>query len=162
VFWEDTRQPVERGSECRATHTYTLATVHVCNYTNITKVSQKRLEIQALRCNGDTSGRCQHRRHHGILQLRFQLDSDDARAAMSAARISTTILGSMWACTRTSACIASLSSGSPRLRVPRVVVLAGHLLAWVGSRQSIKPVPGCFVDATTCLRINGMKLSWPL
>ncbi len=26
VFWEDTRQPVERGSECRATHTYTLAT----------------------------------------------------------------------------------------------------------------------------------------
>ncbi len=43
--------------------------------TNIT-LSQKRLEIQALRCNGDTSGRCQHRRHHGILQLRFQLDSD--------------------------------------------------------------------------------------
>ncbi len=26
MFWEDTRQPVERGSECRATHTYTLAT----------------------------------------------------------------------------------------------------------------------------------------
>ncbi len=26
VHWEDTRQPVERGSECRATHTYTLAT----------------------------------------------------------------------------------------------------------------------------------------
>ena len=26
VFWEDTRQPVEGGSECRATHTYTLAT----------------------------------------------------------------------------------------------------------------------------------------
>jgi hypothetical protein len=29
VFWEDTgedtRQPVERGSECRATHTYTAA-----------------------------------------------------------------------------------------------------------------------------------------
>jgi hypothetical protein len=25
LFWEDTRQPVERGSECRATHTYTLA-----------------------------------------------------------------------------------------------------------------------------------------
>jgi hypothetical protein len=46
--------------------------------TNIT-LSQKQLEIQALRCNGDTmvaSGRCQHRRHHGILQLRFQLDSD--------------------------------------------------------------------------------------
>ncbi len=42
--------------------------------TNIT-LSQKQLEIQALRCNRDTSGRCQHRRHHGILQLRFQLDS---------------------------------------------------------------------------------------
>jgi hypothetical protein len=26
VFWQNTRQPVERGSECRATHTYTLAT----------------------------------------------------------------------------------------------------------------------------------------
>jgi hypothetical protein len=26
MFWENTRQPVERGSECRATHTYTLAT----------------------------------------------------------------------------------------------------------------------------------------
>ena len=35
--------------------------------TNLT-LSQTRLEIQALRCNGDTSGRCQHRRHHGILQ----------------------------------------------------------------------------------------------
>ncbi len=43
--------------------------------TNIT-LSQKQLEMQALRCNGDTSGRCQYRRHHGILQLRFQLDSD--------------------------------------------------------------------------------------
>jgi hypothetical protein len=42
--------------------------------TNIT-LSQKRLEIQALGCNGDTSGRCKHRRHHGILHLRFQLDS---------------------------------------------------------------------------------------
>jgi hypothetical protein len=27
VFWEDTRQPVERGSECRAIHTYTLPLV---------------------------------------------------------------------------------------------------------------------------------------
>ncbi len=26
VFWEDTRPPVERGCECRAKHTYTLAT----------------------------------------------------------------------------------------------------------------------------------------
>ncbi len=43
--------------------------------TNIT-LSQKRLEIQALRGNGDTSGRCQHRKHDGILQLKFQLDSD--------------------------------------------------------------------------------------
>ncbi len=34
----------------------------------------KRLEIQALRCNGESSGRCQHRRHHGI--LRFPIDSD--------------------------------------------------------------------------------------
>ncbi len=25
MFWEDTRQPVEIGSECRATHTYTLS-----------------------------------------------------------------------------------------------------------------------------------------
>jgi hypothetical protein len=44
--------------------------------TRVRTLSQKRLEIQALRCNGDTSGRCSHRRHHGILQLRFQLDSD--------------------------------------------------------------------------------------
>jgi hypothetical protein len=29
--------------------------------------------------------------------------------------------------------------GCPRLRVPRVVVLAGHLLAWLGSRQSVAP-----------------------
>jgi hypothetical protein len=33
VFWEDTWQPVGRGSECRATHTYTIRTyvrtVHV-------------------------------------------------------------------------------------------------------------------------------------
>ncbi len=44
--------------------------------TNIT--SQKRLEIQALSGATGTlaSRRCQHRRHHGILQLRFQLDSD--------------------------------------------------------------------------------------
>ncbi len=31
-------------------------------------------------------------------------------------------------------------SGRPRLRVPRVVVLAGHLLAWLGSRQSVEPL----------------------
>ncbi len=38
-------------------------------------LSQKRLEIQPHRCNGETSGRCQH---HSI--LRFQLDSDDCSA----------------------------------------------------------------------------------
>jgi hypothetical protein len=53
------------------TSTMVLASTHV--RTNIT-LSQKRLEIQALRCNGETSERCQHRRHHGILRL--QLDSD--------------------------------------------------------------------------------------
>ncbi len=39
---------------------------------------QKGLEIQALRCNGETSGPCQRRRHHGTIFgiLRFQLDSD--------------------------------------------------------------------------------------
>jgi hypothetical protein len=45
--------------------------MHTC--TNKT-LSQKQLEIQALRCNGETRGRCQHKRHHSI--LRFQLDSD--------------------------------------------------------------------------------------
>ena len=43
-------------------------------------------------------------------------------------------------------------SGRPRLRVPRVVVLAGHLLAWLGSRQSVEPVTGRFVDTSTCLQ----------
>ena len=72
----------QKSSVCllgRYVHVYVLeyvrTMVHVYTCTNIT-LSQKRLEIQALRCNGDTSGRCQHRRHHGILQLRFQLDSD--------------------------------------------------------------------------------------
>ncbi len=51
--------------------------------------------------------------------LRFQLDS---ATAMSAARFSSTILASMWACTRTSACGLH------------------DLLAWLGSRQSVKPV----------------------
>ena len=70
---------------------------------------------------------------------------------MSAARISTTILASMWACTRTSDCIASLRTVSV---VVRVCGFHGwsSWLAWLGSRQSIKPVPGCFVDATTCLQ----------
>jgi hypothetical protein len=41
-------------------------------------------------------------------------------------------------------------SGRPRLRVPRVVVLAGHLLAWLGSRQIVEPVVDRFVDTSTC------------
>ncbi len=75
---------------------------------------------------------------------------------MSAARISTTILASMWACMRTSACIASLRtvsvpglSGRPRLRVPQIV-LAGHLLAWLGSRQSVEPVTGLACHGPLC------------
>jgi hypothetical protein len=126
--------------------------VHVYKYITL---SQKRLEIQALRCNGETSGRCQHEDITVYYSCNW--------TAMSAARISTTILASMWACTRHSACVASpsnssqdhrtiASSGRPRLRVPRVVVLAGHLLAWLGSRQSVEPVTGRFVDTTTCLQ----------
>ncbi len=65
--------------------------------------------------------------------------------AMSAARISTTILASM------SAPAPASPSCRTRLRVPRVVVLAGHLLAWLESRQSVEPVTGRFVDTTTCL-----------
>jgi hypothetical protein len=39
--WEDTQQPVERGSECRATHTYTLATVtYVRTYYTMVHVYQ--------------------------------------------------------------------------------------------------------------------------
>ena len=33
-----------------------------------------------------------------------------------------------------------------------MVVLAGHLHAWLGSRQSVEPVTGRFVDTTTCLQ----------
>jgi hypothetical protein len=60
---------------CTMARTIPGTMVYTCTYTvtdtctNIT-LSQKRLEIQALRCNGETSGRCQPRRHHGI--LRFQ------------------------------------------------------------------------------------------
>ncbi len=54
---------------CTYTCTMVRTMVHVY-HTNIT-FSLKRLEIQALRCNGDTinSGRCQHRRHHGTRVL---------------------------------------------------------------------------------------------
>jgi hypothetical protein len=73
--------------------TYVRTYVHV--YKKIT-LAQKGLEIQALRCDGETSGRCQQRRHHGT---RVYYGSNST--AMSAARISTTILASMWACKRT-------------------------------------------------------------
>jgi hypothetical protein len=63
-WYSSTMVPWYHGTRVR-----TMVPWYTC--TNIT-LSQKRLEIQALRCN---SGRCQHRRHHGILQLRFQLDS---------------------------------------------------------------------------------------
>ncbi len=33
-----------------------------------------------------------------------------------------------------------------------MVVLAGHLLAWLGSRQSVEPVTGRFVDTSTYLQ----------
>ena len=39
--------------------TSTMVPTGTCVQINIT-LSQKQLEIQALRCNGDTSGRCQH------------------------------------------------------------------------------------------------------
>jgi hypothetical protein len=86
-----------------------------------TTSSPKRLEIQALRCNGETRGRCQHRRQHGI--LRFQLDSEVCRADLH---------------------------HNPRkmcraMRVPRVVVLARHF-ARLGSRQRVRTyVLYCYV-----------------
>jgi hypothetical protein len=40
-----------------------------------TNISQKRLEIQALRCNGETSGRCQHE-DITVYDSSIQLDSD--------------------------------------------------------------------------------------
>jgi hypothetical protein len=119
------------------------------------QLSQKRLEIQALRCNGETSGRCQHTRHHGI--LRFQLYSDVCSADLH--HNPRKHVG-LHAPQRLHRLPLDGLSGRPRLRVPREVVLAGHLLAWLGSRQSVEPVTGRFVDVTTCLRINGMKLSW--
>jgi hypothetical protein len=79
----------------------TLPCTHVVQIYNIKRLvstynmisKQLLIEIQALRCNGETRGRCQHKRNHSILQ--FQRDSD-----VCSARISTTILDSMWACTR--------------------------------------------------------------
>ncbi len=79
MFWEGTRQPVERGSECRV-HVYVPSTMvlsipkkgtiwyhgtctmvleygtiwYSSTYVCTSILSQKQLEIQALRCNGDT------------------------------------------------------------------------------------------------------------
>jgi hypothetical protein len=57
----------------------------------------------------------------------------------------------MWACTRTSACIASLRtvSWSSASADSTGGVLAGHLFAWLGSRQSVEPVAGRFVYVRT-------------
>ncbi len=42
-------------------HSHTCVPWYVRTYTcTYTTLFQKRLEIQAIRCNGDTSGRCQH------------------------------------------------------------------------------------------------------
>ncbi len=67
----------------------------------------------------------------------------------------------MWACTRTSACIAPLRTVSVVVRAPGSAP-AGSTggrpgwASWVGwalgSRQSIEPVTGRFVDTTTCLQ----------
>jgi hypothetical protein len=65
--------------------------VHVYIRTNIT-LSQKRLEIQAHRCNGETSALSAEE------DITVYYGSNST--AMSAARISTTILASLWACTR--------------------------------------------------------------
>jgi hypothetical protein len=47
------------------------------------------------------------------------------------------------------------------VRVPRVVVvLTGHLFAWLGRGQSIEPLAGRFVDGTPVSRMNWVKLSW--
>jgi hypothetical protein len=111
--------------------------------TGIRTNSQKRLEIQACRCPGETSGRCQHRRHHSILRL-LQLDSDVCSADLHHNPRKHVGLHAHQRLHRL--------SGRPRLRVPRAVVLAGHLLAWLGSRQSVEPVTGRFVDASTRLQ----------
>jgi hypothetical protein len=118
-----------------------------------------RTEIQAHRCNGETSGRCQHGRHHSI--LRFRLDSNVCSADLH----HNPRKHSMWACTCTSACIASLrtvslwssaSAGSTGGHV-RVVVLAGHLLAWLGSRQRASSQSrAALLTRPPVSRINGM------
>ncbi len=79
-------------------------------------------------------------RHHGI--LRFQLDSDVCSADL---HHNPRKHVSLHTHQRLHRLPEDGLSGRPRLRVPRVVVLAGHLLAWLGSRQSVEPVTGRFV-----------------
>jgi hypothetical protein len=91
------------------------------------------------------SGRCQHRRHHGILQLRFQLDSAVCSADLHHNP------RSIWACTRTSACIASLRTVSVVVRVcgfhgwvrdcHRPANTPGHLLHQGGPSACAAPRP---------------------
>jgi hypothetical protein len=61
-------------------HTFKVRTrvvrTRVCIRVRTITLSQKRLEIQALRCNTDTRGRCQHRREHGIQTRQRGLDSE--------------------------------------------------------------------------------------
>jgi hypothetical protein len=124
---------------CTENHV-SLGSTYTC--TNIT-LSQKRLEIQALRCNGETtgSGRCQREDitvRQRCLQRGSPPQSSQACGPARATALASPPLGrSQW------------SSAPAGLRV---VVLAGHLLAWLGSRQSVEPVTGRFVDTTTCLQ----------
>jgi hypothetical protein len=120
-----------------------------------TTFSQKRLELQALRCNGETraSGHCQHRRHHGI--LRFQLDSDVCSADLH--HNPRKHVG-LHAHQRLHRLPEDGRSSRPRLRDPRVVVLAcspgsGAVRASSQSRAALLTRP-------PVSRISGMKLSW--
>jgi hypothetical protein len=95
---------------------------------------------------------------------------------MSAARISTTILASMWACTRTSACIDSLRTVSvvvpciASLRTVSVVVRACGFHGWSSWLGTCSPGSGAvrassqsraaLLTRPPVSRINGMKLSW--
>jgi hypothetical protein len=76
-------------------------------------------------------GRCQHRRPHVYSRSNW--------TSRSAERISTTIPPSIWACTGRSRPL-SPSAGA-------LGVLTRYLFAWRGSRQSVEPVAGRFVDA---------------
>ncbi len=61
---------------------------------------------------------------------------------------------------------ASPSLGRSRwsyaLRVGSTVefILTGHRFAWPGSRHIVEPLTGRFVDASTRLQDEGMRLSW--